>query len=443
MDTESRLEKVRSAIRRLDAGIHACTFYDGHEEEVAWAATYVHTGLERDERCVCIVDDGEQRIVEAIAAEGIEVQAEIRAGRILVFRKPSSDVDMREMDGRVLEWAREAKQAGFKGCRVTGEMTWALSYGMKELVQFESRLDRCRVFEHHSCIGLCQFDLHRFTPEMIREVIVVHPFVVVGNRICHNPYYVAPESYLLPDWPLQETDWMIANLERLQEAQESLCASRDDYRSLARQLVGLQDRERRDIARELHDRVGQNLTAMRINMDLIRTRLEAREDEALRARAEDSIQLVDSTFRAVRDVMYELRPPMLDEYGLGASLRWYAKEFSDRTGIRVETFGGDEPRLDPGAEIALFRIAQEALNNAARHSRAKCVRIDIREADGEVVFTIQDDGLGFDAMPDRRGSHTYGLATMRERAEAMGGTFATSSEKGRGARVTVTLPRSL
>src|SRR5207237_948540 len=127
-------------------------------------------------------------------------------------------------------------------------------------------------------------------------------------------------------------------------------------------------------------------------------------------------------------------------YGLGPSLRWYAKEFAGRTGIHVETFDSDDLRLGPDVEIALFRIAQESLNNAARHSQAKNVRIDLRLADGEMVFTIQDDGMGFDAKGDRPMRAGYGLITMRERAEAAGGTFATSSEKGRGTRITVKVP---
>jgi signal transduction histidine kinase len=344
------------------------------------------------------------------------------------------------MDGQIDEWAREAQASGFNGCRVTGEMTWALAYGMKELAAFEARLDLSRVWEHHDCIGLCQFDLRRFTPQMIREVIVVHPFVVVGDHICRNPYYVAPQFYLSSDWPSHETDWIIENLERLQEAADCLQDSQHESRSLTRRLVSLQDQERRDIARELHDRVGQNLTAMRINMDLIRARLDAHGEAAAQARADDSMELIDSTFKAVQNVMYELRPPMLDEYGLVAALRWYAKQFAERTGISVETFDGDNRRLSLEKEIALFRIAQEALNNTARHSQAKHVRVDLRRTESETTFTIQDDGAGFDAVGEGIAKVGYGLAAMRERAEAIGGTFTVRSEKGRGTRVTVKLP---
>ena len=442
MDTENRFEKVRAAIRQLDSGIHACTLYDRREKEVAMAVSYIQAGLERGELCVCVVDDGGQSIREGLASEGIDVDAELRAGRIIVFEKSATNLRTSDMVGQIETWARQAREAGFAGCRVTGEMTWALHEGVTELAQFESRLDFYRIWQRHMCTGLCQFDVRRFTPEMIREMIIVHPFVVVGDRLCRNPYYVDPEAYLSPDWPLQETDWMIRNLEQLQLVEDDLRASQEGYRALTRRLVRLQDQERRDMARELHDRVGQNLTAMRINMDIIRTRLAQHDDSAIRARAEDSMQLIESTFKAVQNVMYDLRPPMLDEYGLGASLEWYAKEFTERTGIRVESFGAEDLRMSPDVEIALFRIAQEALNNVARHSQAKNVRIELRQREAETVFSIQDDGVGFDVERDRPARVGYGLVTMRERAEAAGGALSTSSEKGHGTRITVTVPRN-
>jgi len=132
---------------------------------------------------------------------------------------------------------------------------------------------------------------------------------------------------------------------------------------------------------------------------------------------------------------------MLDEHGLVASLRWHAKQFTERTGIRVEVRGPESLRLGLEAEIALFRIAQEALTNVARHSRAKNAVIELRDAAGEAVFTLQDDGVGVVAAPDRLDKAGYGLVTMRERAEAVGGSFEASSGNEPGMRITVTMPR--
>jgi signal transduction histidine kinase len=441
MDPDS-LEKVRAAIERLGPAEHACTLYDRREEEVAIAASYIRVGLERGELCVCVVDDGAESILDALASEGVDVDAELREGRLVVFEKPlAQEFQTRDMFGKIEQWAEGARNAGHAGFRIIGEMTWALGGDLKELAELEARLNLNRVWERHACVGLCQFDVRRFTPKMLREMIIVHPLVVIGDRVCSNPYYVPPEQYLSPDWPLHEAGWMMTNLEQLQRAEDGLRSAQERYRSLSRSLVNLQENERRDIARELHDRVGQTLTAMRINTDLIRARLEEHDDPLIRARNEDSLQLIESTFKAVQNVMYDLRPPMLDEYGLVAPLQWYAKQFAERTGIRVEIRGVEGWRCGPEVEIALFRIAQEALNNVARHSEAKNVRIELRDTAEEAVLTVEDDGVGLDPERDRLEKVGYGLITMRERAEAVGGTFETSSEKGRGVRITVNVPR--
>jgi two-component system sensor histidine kinase UhpB len=227
----------------------------------------------------------------------------------------------------------------------------------------------------------------------------------------------------------------------LRESEQKSRRMAEKLKALTRRLVELQEKERRDIARELHDRVGQTLTAMRINMDLIRKRLDERDDPSIRSRNEDSCGLIESAFKAVKNVMYELRPPMLEEHGLVAPLQWYAKLFTERTGIRVEVRGDEDRRCRPEVELALFRIAQEALTNVARHAQARRVQIELRDTGEGVVFTIEDDGKGFDGNGERRAKSGYGLITMRERAEAVGGAFEASSASGRGARITVKAPR--
>lgn len=218
-------------------------------------------------------------------------------------------------------------------------------------------------------------------------------------------------------------------------------ATGEKLQALTRRLVELQEDERRDIARELHDRVGQTLTAMRINMDMIRTRLGEHDDPLIRSRNDDSLELIDSAFKAVENVMYELRPPMIDEYGLVAPLQWYARKFAERTGLHVEIRGDEGWRCGPEVELALFRIAQEALNNVARHAQARNAVIELREVGPDIVFTIEDDGVGFDRDTDRAAGRGYGLVTMRERSQAVGGKFEAHFEKGKGTRITVQVPR--
>jgi PAS domain S-box-containing protein len=224
-------------------------------------------------------------------------------------------------------------------------------------------------------------------------------------------------------------------------AEAEIRVTAEMLKALTRRLVSMQEEERRDISRELHDRVGQGLTAMRINMDMVRTRLAERDDELIRGRIEDSLQLIESTFEAVRNLMYDLRPEMLDEHGLVASLRWHARQFGERTGIAVDVRGAEGARCAQEVEIAFFRIAQEALSNVARHSQATKVRIEFADGDGEVMLTVEDDGVGFDPDGNGRRKTGFGLTTMRERAEAVGGSLETASHSGRGVRITVRAPR--
>lgn len=218
-------------------------------------------------------------------------------------------------------------------------------------------------------------------------------------------------------------------------AAHAYAADRISRRSRGR-LMEAQESERRRMSRELHDRVGQNLTALDINLDILRERV--RGDDAIRARIDDSIGLVATTADAIDNVMSELRPAMLDDHGLAAALQWYAGEFSARTGIEVEVSGdAPGPRPAPGAEIALFRIAQEALTNVARHSRATRAQIVVERAGDRCTLVVSDNGIGF----DRDGAgETRGLAIMTERAQAMGGEVGLRSRRGEGTRVTASLP---
>jgi signal transduction histidine kinase len=211
-------------------------------------------------------------------------------------------------------------------------------------------------------------------------------------------------------------------------------------RALTRRLVEAEETERRRLARELHDRVGQNLSALNINLDILLGQMKGpAADSAARRRLEDSLKLVDGTLQSIENVMAELRPALLDEYGLAAALAWYGEEYSQRTGIRVGVQAGEAgARARPEAAVALFRIAQEALNNAAKHAGPNKVTVGLEEKDGELLLQITDDGKGFDPTAAPRGR--WGMTNMRERAEAAGGRLLVSSVPGSGTTVSAAVP---
>jgi len=225
---------------------------------------------------------------------------------------------------------------------------------------------------------------------------------------------------------------------------DALRRSAEELKALSRRLVDLQESERRQLARELHDRIGQSLTALRINLAILQTALGSPAIGAIRSRVDDSAALLESMLDTIENVLSELRPPMLDDQGLAAALEWYATSFSTRTGIEVAVRASTPTvRPSPQVEIALFRIAQEALNNVAKHARARRVEITLEHANGECVMSVQDDGIGLAGEQQDTSNKPrpgLGMITMRERSQAVGGRFDAWALPGRGTRLTVRVP---
>jgi signal transduction histidine kinase len=224
--------------------------------------------------------------------------------------------------------------------------------------------------------------------------------------------------------------------DRLQ-AEESL-------RALAARVAEAEEMERRRIARELHDQVGQNLSALNINLNIVLTTLPGNVPASLPPRLHDSLALVQETVDRIRDVMADLRPAVLDDYGLWAALQWYSQRFQRYTQVPITLTGQEiQPRLPPAAETAMFRVAQEALTNAAKHAHAHHIAITLTQAERLVRLLIADDGIGFDfdALPGPGERSGWGLLMMRERMQAVGGHLHIAAAPGQGARVLVELPQ--
>jgi PAS domain S-box-containing protein len=229
---------------------------------------------------------------------------------------------------------------------------------------------------------------------------------------------------------------------------EEIGQQQEQLHALARQLSESQEAERKELARELHDQVGQNLTALDFHFNLVRSLLpeDLAASDRIRPQVDTSLDLLAQTADRIRDVMAELRPPMLDEFGLLAALEWYGWEFVAPRGIAFAVGGQEpEPRLAPTVEMALFRIAQEALTNVVKHARASQVdtRVDV-DPQGDIVrLIVADDGTGFETPEQAgpRGRHHWGLMTMGERALGVGGRCRLDSRPGHGTRVIVEVPR--
>jgi len=216
----------------------------------------------------------------------------------------------------------------------------------------------------------------------------------------------------------------------------------ETLRSYARRLIEMEENLRKKLATELHDEIARDLTVLGMNFSIISSGLPDDVPNNLPARIEDSARLIEGISRTTRNIMASLRPPVLDDYGLVSALRWHSELFSARTGIEVSLLNDDSfPRLQPEVELALFRIAQEALMNTAKHADARIVTITLGCDQGKTRFTIVDDGKGFNP-PTASGLQAsgWGMTIMRERAELVGGTFTFDSLPGQGTTVTVEIP---
>ncbi|CAG0932601.1 two-component system, NarL family, sensor histidine kinase ComP [Thermoflexales bacterium] len=218
----------------------------------------------------------------------------------------------------------------------------------------------------------------------------------------------------------------------LQEAYERL-------RALAANLELVREEERTQIARELHDQLGQALTAMKFDLAWLTDRL-VQKDATLAQKAKAITTQMDTMIKTVRRIATELRPGMLDDLGLAASLEWLARDFEKRTGIGCEVRAHSPDLILPRApSLALFRIFQEALTNVARHASARLIEVSLTASPEALILEVHDDGRGIQAS-EIAGLHSLGLLGMRERAQRLGGTFEIQGVPGDGTIVTVSIP---
>lgn len=219
-----------------------------------------------------------------------------------------------------------------------------------------------------------------------------------------------------------------------------LSESQNQLRGFSQQLVQMQEKQFSHLAEELHDRVGQDMTSININLSILRNLLPKPLPKDVILRLADMEYLVNASVKRMRTIMAEFRPPMLDQYGLAAALYWYSEQFHHRTEIKIIINDRymKNTRLPSEVEIALFRIAQEALNNVAKHANATQIDIELFEEHGDIMMAVTDNGIGFD-MQDQasKSPKHWGLTLMQERARAINGEFLVRSVPGQGTQIVI------
>jgi signal transduction histidine kinase len=224
-------------------------------------------------------------------------------------------------------------------------------------------------------------------------------------------------------------------LQRLAEGERRL-------RLISRSVVRVQEGERGRISRELHDEVGQALTALKMQIELAE-QIAVRERSAVSSRLAEVRELADRTLQEVRQISHLLRPQMLDELGLVPTLQWLVRTFRQRTGVEVElAHEGLEDPLDAEVGTLVFRVVQEALTNIARHARATSAQVRLRRTESTLSLLVEDRGVGFDAerVLEAEEDRGFGIRGMRDRVRLFGGRFTLRSSPGKGSSVEVEVP---
>lgn len=231
----------------------------------------------------------------------------------------------------------------------------------------------------------------------------------------------------------------IADVTDLKKALDLLNERTVQLSELSAHLQNIRENERTHIAREIHDELGQQLTALKMDIAWL-SKKNINSNDDVKCRFDDAIILVDEMVKSIRRIGTELRPSIIDDLGLNAAMEWQVFEFGQRSGIVVKfknTF--DDININPAISISLFRILQESLTNIARHSKAKQVRINLEKTGNNILLMIQDDGIGFNKTSKKNG-RAFGLLGINERVAMLNGQSSIETAPGKGTNIKVVLP---
>jgi signal transduction histidine kinase len=277
------------------------------------------------------------------------------------------------------------------------------------------------------------------------------PFIIISGNIGEDVAVAAMKAgahdYLIKGNLMRlgaaiERELREAGMRRARRRDEqALHHARLRLQALSNRMLEMQEAERRHIARELHDEIGQSLTAIKLNLEALARRIA---DEKTRRLAEEIVGVAGQVLDQVRRLSLDLRPPQLDDLGLRAALQWLVKRHTREDGPAIELAAPESlPRLDSAAETACFRVAQEALTNVLRHAGATSVRIELKEDGGQFCLDVRDDGRGFDLAAARARAlegASLGLVGMNERVALAGGEIRLASRSGGGTHVRACFP---
>lgn len=428
---------------RLKAGDHICSLYESEEEHRSVVSPFLRHGLERYDKTLYIADEhSAEEILSYLRAEGVEVDRFSLSGQLSVLSSDEFFVKkgIFEPERMITLLQTETKRAadqGYRALRVSVELSWALRSlpGCERLIEYEAWLNT--FFPGSRCLALCQYDRRKFDPRVLLDALATHPMAVIGTEVYDNFYYMPPQEFLGANPAAMQLNTWLANLKERKRSENQI-------RTLTQKLLKAQEDDRRMISRELHDRVGQDLSSIKIALETLFDRYPG-IDPDIRQKISLLSSVLDHTIYTVRDLAYDLRPPGLDDMGIVRALSMYCEDFSEKSGIRVEYLasGIEKMKLDFTTQINLYRMIQEGLINIQKHAGATRAMVKLAAAYPYLLLRIDDNGRGFDVERRERESDSekrMGLRSLKERTHLLGGTMIVTSQPGQGTRILIKLP---
>ncbi len=380
---------------------------DGREIAVEHSAAPILAGEGKVIGVVLVFRDVAERRQEQIATAEQAALLELTQDSVFVI----------DLEGKILFWSRGAEAMfGFSKAQAVGKIS-------HELLRTEFPQPLAEIRAQLKCAGHWEGDLLK-TAKDGRHIVVTGRWALQWGKRGQAPRVLVISS----------------DITERKRGEEALVLQREQLRALAERLQTVREEDRKKVARELHDQIGQILTSIKMDMTWVSRHLPQSEVQVL-ARLAESIELINDGVKAVRIICSGLRPGVLDDLGLAAAIEWQASEFTTRNSIRCEvSVPPIDLHLDGNRATATFRIFQECLTNVIRHAQAKSVRVDLCQEDENILLVVKDDGIGFSEAGFSNSLGSLGLLGMKERAQFCGGDVQISSSPGNGTTVTVRFP---
>jgi signal transduction histidine kinase len=444
-------EKLRQSgiegLGNIAWGSHFCQFYETKQDMHELLVPFMKAGLENNEFCLWVIAETitKEECISVLQQQIPNIELHLHRGHMEILKHDEWYLDKGQFNSAkvIKAWGTKLEQAlanGFDGMRVNGNEAWLRLRDWKDFMDYEKRLNA--IISDWKIIVLCTYKLANIDATVILDVAHAHECAITnrkGQLIILEVPEIKQLKARLKKMNEELAQKVAERTGELSEANAELTKMTNDLRKLSNHLQDIREQERKHIAREIHDELGQLLTAMKFDVAWLHKKLAATDDaifEKLKALDEQ----LDDLIRSIRKISADLRPSLLDDIGLEAAMEWHLNEFKKRTGIdySFEETNHDLKLPDP-VKTVLFRIFQESLTNIARHSNAKHIQVHLAREKDAISMTVKDNGKGFDPQVLNT-NNSLGILGMKERVAEMNGLFTISSSPKSGTCISTRLP---